>query len=307
MMNESTYRLGEYRIIEYDNGQLWWERHFAFGMQRRGKCFILRDILIIGHWSHEEIGYLILEFYEQLEKLPDWNKTCHYCFAFELLDVSTGQSLTNDFLERYLMRTNSAGFKSVLNLSPGTFRLGKYKITVTDNGDVSWQTYGGLDRVGGGPCVIESDVLFIGAQEYDEGDRSKREFLNILHQLPKWDKSVAWCRGLVLRTCQHQQQKVKPATIQSQDARENYSCNEKPSATFSARYEEKPKRLLLLCFKWLERAWHRIRGGKRWLKYLIPLFVVGLLLGLVLLWYSAEKKSHFPHGDKQHHHEHDDD
>jgi len=98
MMNESTYRLGEYRIIEYDNGQLWWERHFAFGMQRRGKCFILGDILIIGHWSHDEIGYLILEFHEQLEKLPDWNKTRHYCFAFELLDVSTGQSLTNDFL-----------------------------------------------------------------------------------------------------------------------------------------------------------------------------------------------------------------
>jgi hypothetical protein len=35
--------------------------------------------------------------------------------------------------------------------------------------------------------------------------------------------------------------------------------------------------------------------------------VAGLLLGLLVLWYSVEKKSHFPHGDKQHHHEHDDD
>jgi len=56
MMNESIYRLGEYRIIEYDNGQLWWERRFALGVQRRGKCFIHDEILICGgrhcaYWS----------------------------------------------------------------------------------------------------------------------------------------------------------------------------------------------------------------------------------------------------------------
>ena len=90
MMYKAIYSLGEYRITVYENGSLWWQTHSHFGVQRSGKCFILGDILIIGHWSHEESGYLKLEFFEQLQKLPVWNKTRYYCFAFELLDVSTG-------------------------------------------------------------------------------------------------------------------------------------------------------------------------------------------------------------------------
>ena len=87
-------------------------KHFNFGVQRSGKCFILGNILIIGHWSHEESGYLQLEFSEQLQKLPVWNKTHYYCFASELLDVSTGQSLTNDFLERYIDADPQHWFKT---------------------------------------------------------------------------------------------------------------------------------------------------------------------------------------------------
>jgi hypothetical protein len=75
MMNESIYRLGEYRITEYENGLLRWETHFNFGVQRSGKCYIFGDILIIGHWSNEGSGYLQLEFSELLQKLPIWNKT----------------------------------------------------------------------------------------------------------------------------------------------------------------------------------------------------------------------------------------
>src|SRR4030042_881888 len=167
MKFKRAYRLGEYRIIEYENGLLRWEKLFNFGVQRSGKCFILRDILIIGHWSHDEVGYLQLEFFEKLEKLPAWNKTRYYCFAFELLNVSNGQTITNDYLESTLRNLNSATLKSEINVSAGTFRLGRYQITVNDNGEVSWQTYGGLDRVVGGHCVFESNVLFIAAQEYE--------------------------------------------------------------------------------------------------------------------------------------------
>jgi hypothetical protein len=117
---------------------------------------------------------------------------------------------------------------------------------------------------------------------------------------------------MVLRNCLQQQEIEKPdttpiTTFQPQDMGKDHFFDEKPSVIFSARHEEKPKRLLILGFKWLERAWHRICGGKRWLKYLISLFVAGLLLGLVLLLYSVGKKLHFPHGNKQHHREHDDD
>jgi hypothetical protein len=304
-----AYRLGEYRIIEYENGLLRWETHSNFGVQRSGECFILGNVLIIGNWSHEEIGYLKLEFFEQLQKLPVWTKTRYYCYAFELLDVVTMQSLTNGYLEQSLRSINNTALKSRISIGPGTFRLGRYLITVTDNGAVSWQKHEGLNRVVGGPCIIESDMLFIGTQEYDEGNQSKREFLNKLNRLPRWDKTIAWCRGMVLRNCLQQQETERPdttpiTTFQPQDMGKDHFF-EKPSV--SARHEEKPKRLLPVYLKWRERARHRIRGGKRWLKYLIPLFVAGLLLGMVLLWYSVDKKSHFPRGDKQHHHEHDDD
>lgn len=307
-MLKATYRLGEYWITEYENDLLLWETHFNFGVQRSGKCFILGDILIIGHWSNEESGYLQLEFFERLNKLPFWNKTRYYCFAFELLDVSTGQSLTNDSLEKSILRINSAGLKPAMNMSPGTFRLGRYQITVTTNGEVLWQMYEGLNRVVDGPCVIESDILFIGPQEYDEDGQGKQEFLNRLHQLPKWDKTITWCRGMVLRECLHQQQVEKPAAnIQLRDTLVDHSFDEEPHITFKTRHEEIPKRLSLLVFKWREKTWHRVHGLKGWLKYIIPLVLVGLLLGLVMILHSVEKKSHLPYRDKDHHHEHNDD
>lgn len=232
MRHENIYRLGEYRITEYENGLLQWEKLFNFGVQRSGKCFILGNILIIGHWGHEEVGYLQLEFFEQLEKLPAWNKTRYYCFSSELLDVSTGQSLTNDFLERYIALTSSTGSKPLMNMSPGMFRFGRYQITIDDNGKVSWQTYGGLDRVVGGQCAVESGLLLIGPHEYDEGNQIKREFLNKLNQLPKWDKSMAWCRSLVLRPChvEVQQTKNPDSTNLHQYIMDEHSFDEKPSA-----------------------------------------------------------------------------
>ena len=306
MRHENIYRLGEYRITEYENGLLQWEKLFNFGVQRSGKCFILGNILIIGHWGHEEVGYLQLEFFEQLEKLPAWNKTRYYCFSSELLNVSNGQNLTNDCLESILRSINSASLKSEINVTIGTFRLGRYQITVNDNGEVSWQTYEGLHRVVGGQCAVESGLLLIGPQEHDDIYQRKREFLSKLNQLPKWDKSVAWCRSLVLRTCQHKQSENSGSIAHNQDTMDEYSFDEKPSAPYLNQYKEPNKRLLLSGFNWLEKVWHRIRGGKRWLKHLIPLFVVGLMLGLVLFWYSVEKKSHFSHGNK-YHHKHDDD
>jgi hypothetical protein len=201
MINESIYRLGTYRIAEYENGLLHWETHFNFGVQRSGKCYIFGNILILGDWSHEEAGYLQLEFSELLQKLPAWNSTRYYCLSSELLNVSTGQNLTNDFLEHHIALTRITESKPLIDMRPGISRLGRYQITVADNGEVSWQTYESLNRVVSGRCVIESDLLLIGPQEYDEVNQSKREFLNKLNQLSEWDKTMAWCRSYVLRPC----------------------------------------------------------------------------------------------------------
>ena len=307
MMNESIYRLGEYRIAEDKNGLLYWETHFNFGVQRSGKWFILGDILIIGHWSHEEAGYLQLEFSELLQKLPVWNRTHYYCFASELLDVSTNQSLTNDFLERHIALARSTDSTPPTDMGPGIFRLGRYQITIEDNGKVSWHNYEGLDKVVGGQCVFESGVLLIGPQEYDDRYQSKREFLKKLTQLPKWDKSMAWCRSLVLRPChvEVQQTKNPDSTNLHQYIMDEHSFDEKPSTLNLNQYKEPSKRLLRLSFKWPETAWHLIRGRRMWLKYLIPLVLVGLMLGLVMILHSLEKKSDSHHWSKDHH-EHDD-
>ena len=148
-MKTAAYKLNEYRIIEDENGLLWWETHYGFGVQRRGMCFIHNDILIIGPCSHEEIGYLKGEFLDRLEKLPLWNKTKHYCFASELLDVASGRSLDQDFLDRMSFSvsigSNRAG--PILDRDPGTFRLEKYQITVATNGQVTWQSYGGMNKL----------------------------------------------------------------------------------------------------------------------------------------------------------------
>lgn len=311
MMFKSVYRLGEYRITEDEHGMLRWETHSNFGEQRSGKCHIFGNILILGKWSHEESGYLQLEFSELLQKLPLWNRTHYYCFISELLDVSTGLSITNDFLENYKALTRSTISTPLMNLIPGIFRLGRYQIAVADNAEVSWQKYESLNKVVSGRCVIESDLLLIGSQEYDEENRNKREFFNKLNQLPKWNKSVAWCRSSVLRPCIAEAPKIENGNFASPDKFiiDEYSSDEKPSPLHfdqSHEYKEPSKRLLHWNFQWLETLWRWICGGRRWLKYLIPVFLVGLLLGLVIVWFSIEKKSLFHHGGKQHHHEHDD-
>jgi hypothetical protein len=307
-----AYRLGEYRITEYENGLLRWETHSHFGVQRSGKCFILGNVLIIGNWSHEEIGYLKLEFFEQLQKLPVWTKTRYYCYAFELLDVVTMQSLTDGHLEQSLRSINNTALKSKISISPGTFRLGRYRITATDNGAVSWQTYEGLDRVVGGPCIIESDILFIGPQEYDEGNQSKREFLNKLNQLPRWDKTIAWCRGMVLRNCLQQQETKKPDTTpitipQSQGAKEDHFFDEKPSVIFPTRHKETLKRLLMLGLTWQKTLWSHIDKMKGWLKYVTLPIIVGQLVGLITIlhsWWHQFWEKAMSHENKEHHHKH---
>jgi hypothetical protein len=73
MKQKCAYRLKQYRIIEYENGLLWWETHYDFGRQRIGDCFIYGNILIIGHCGEEKDGALIGEFLDSLKRLTPWD------------------------------------------------------------------------------------------------------------------------------------------------------------------------------------------------------------------------------------------
>jgi len=199
MTSEIKYRLGEYIIIERGGFLLTWESHIALGTQLSGRCFIIGNILVIGPREHEEAGYLSLEFYEQLNKLPAWNKTAYYCFASSIRKVDTGLSIMNDLIEhRYISEIK----KEPGNIKgPGGFRLGRYKITVDRNGIISWQTTGELNRTLSGKCFIESGILFLGPKETESVDgQDRRDFVADLMLLQKWDKTFAWGDYGSLRT-----------------------------------------------------------------------------------------------------------
>ena len=74
MTKDTSYRLGRYEIIEKENGEVWWETHAGFGRLRAGKCFIEGEILFIGPYKTEELGFLKGEFIQHLNKLPKWVK-----------------------------------------------------------------------------------------------------------------------------------------------------------------------------------------------------------------------------------------
>ncbi len=192
MQNKRPYRLGEYRITDYENGRLTWEGHIGFGVQQRGNGYILGDVLLLGLASQAENGFLIGEFLNHLKKMAVWEKTRYYCHTSELLETATGLGLSEDFLNRvsFLEKMTPRVLK------PGMFRLGKYRIIVTADHKVVWQTSGGVNRVVGGPGRVESGLLILGPQEEDEEGPRKRDLLDQLSQLPKWDPNPSLVPGI---------------------------------------------------------------------------------------------------------------
>jgi hypothetical protein len=320
-MVKTAYRLGEYRITEDEDRLLWWERHAGFGLQQSGKAFIFGEVLILGGRRREEHGFLVGEFLDQLKKLPAWGKTRYYCFSSELLDVRTGQSLSDDFLVRtsFLADRNKTDPKSIKDLKPGVYRLGQYHISVTDRGDMSWQTFRGMNRVLRGPCLIESGMLFLAPQEEEEGEQKKEDFIRRLEHLPLWDGTLAWGRGLLLRECQ------EPPRIKRRWGRwlywrpKGYRPPDKKSADISGKQPEPPQRrssspsdfnfkkilnpdpLVPLEVKERKPLWSWLTKGKLGWKYLIILIIIGVLIGILAASYWAEKRSHGAYRLKEHH------
>ena len=83
-MEDRSFRLGRFEIIEKSGGEIWWKAHGGFASQKNGKCFIEGNILFIGPSEKDEEGFLINEFIEYLDKFPRWNRTKYYCPSFML-------------------------------------------------------------------------------------------------------------------------------------------------------------------------------------------------------------------------------
>ncbi len=97
-MKATFYKLGEYKIIEDDNGALWWEAHAGVGVLIGGKCFTRGEILFIGLRESEEPGFLAREFLNRLDRFPKWERTRFYCLNYEICYCKFGRKLTNEEL-----------------------------------------------------------------------------------------------------------------------------------------------------------------------------------------------------------------
>lgn len=201
-MTKNQYRLDEYIITEYDEFVYTWEMNIVLGEHRTGNCFIFGDILVFGPWSHVKDGCLKLEFHAKLKKLLPWTLTRYHCLGSSIQDTTTGRTLSDQFYRRALtgdfIEKGSAKI-----IEPGTFRLGRYKIVTGANGDITWQTYDGLNNVKWGSCVIKSGLLFLKEKGSDFIEsQSKKKWLKTLKAFPKWDQSVGWSQFNSLHNCQ---------------------------------------------------------------------------------------------------------
>ena len=73
------------------------------------------------------------------------------------------------------------------------YRLGQYKIIEKYNGALWWESYGGFSSLRGGKCLIEGDILFLGASKTKEHGHLLLEFKEHLDQLPRWEKTKYYC------------------------------------------------------------------------------------------------------------------
>ncbi len=288
MTIENKYRLGEYVIIEQGGILLTWASHVALGAQLNGRCFIIGNILVIGPKEHEEAGFLKLEFFEQLMKLPAWTKTTYYCFASSIREVGTGQSIMSDLMEHPYYTPKIE--KEYINTNvPGAFRLGRYKITLDKNSIISWQTIGESNRTIRGSCVIESGILFICPKEIESDDgQSHRDSFAGQRLLRQWDKTFAWGHYGSLMKCREPELRRPHTAIWTPE-------NVKACITNKRRFLQNQQfpgegfhEFAASGSAWLKTTWHRIVGWKVWGR-LVPLVIAGVLMGVRFLVFFIGK------------------
>jgi hypothetical protein len=222
----ASYRLGRYRIIEDQYGQLRWESYFGFARTKTGRCFIAGDILFLEPSTEiDEPGYLIGEYEQLVDRLPQWTKTKYYCSFYTIKACHAGTTLplktigsqtpaqkeaVTNGVKAQVTSTLESGVNLSRHRKAVCYRLAHYKIIENERGGLWWKTYAGLGRLKSGTCFVEGDILFIGHPRNEEAG-ARRKFVEHLRQLPKWEKTNYYCFRYTLETC-------NPGTARSSDA-----------------------------------------------------------------------------------------
>ena len=215
-MKATIYKLGEYKIIESDTGELRWEAHFGFGALREGRCFKKGGILFIGQGENNSPGLLKGEFLDQLNGFPEWLKTKYFCRGFEIYLCNTGKRVTKEEMLLWMMDPGFDEEDILYPEKPGqrsgntstrraamdvAFKLQRYQIIRKTSGQIIWKTPTGPNTVRSGTCIMVEDILFIGSRRNEQSNLIKRQFLSNLKHLPKWDQTKFYCPKLSLHEC----------------------------------------------------------------------------------------------------------
>jgi len=197
--NETAYKLGEFILVEHNRILLTWLLQSPMGMQQSGKCYAVGDILVILPCHLRDSGYLRFEYFLQLHKLPYWHKTTFYCHATSLHQVIGGRPVTTEMIEQ--LAVNAFDSNVSKDIESGVFRLGRHKIIVNNENELSWQTMGLNNKVKWGLCSIISGILIleIGKQELEQTRR--KSFYEELRSLPLWNKTTAWAFSGAVKHC----------------------------------------------------------------------------------------------------------
>jgi hypothetical protein len=216
-MQKTSYSLAEYKIIENEHGDLWWETHIGLGSLKSGKCLINGNILFIKPSASIAPGFLKGEFLDHLKKLPKWEKTKYYCASYKIYECKPGgikpvfEEMNSRLQNEAILRKNDSikkelakGTRKSVKLDTAehiSYKLRRYEIIEKNDGQLFWKSHSGLTNLKKGKCHIKGNILFLEPSQTVLPAVGKREFLQQLAHLPNWRKTKYFCPSYTVYYC----------------------------------------------------------------------------------------------------------
>ena len=85
-----SYKLHQYEIMEKNNGQLFWKSYSGLRSLKKGRCYIRGNILFLEPGETGLSKLIKKEFLQQLNQMPEWNKTKYFCASYTIHYSNTG-------------------------------------------------------------------------------------------------------------------------------------------------------------------------------------------------------------------------
>jgi len=121
-----------------------------------------------------------------------------------------------------------------IKMQSKSYKLAQYCIIEKGNGEIWWETHGGVGSLKKGKCFVQGDILFIGPPEAEEAGFLKREFLEKLRKYPQWTKTKYYCSSYSIRECSPGNSRHKSAPIESNTLdRKDRRPNSEPDRHFA--------------------------------------------------------------------------